>query len=243
MKAVLTGASGEIGIEIFSALSDMGFDVACCSRSKPKELLQLVAAKNERGSNHVIIALDLESDESIENCLQGIERWGSKRIDALINCAGVPYGGLVNMTKIEDLRQVFQVNFFGQIMMTQKISRYIAKNGGGRIVNIASSAGIRADKGTLAYGTSKAAMVHATKIMAAEYALNKIAVNAVAPSITETDMALKMDPKATQKILNLTNIDRLVAVEEVVKVVVFLVGEAPLALTGEVLKVDGCISF
>ncbi len=243
MKAVLTGASGGIGHELFKAMSDMGFDVACCSRSKPKELLRLVEEKNEQGSHHDVFNLDLESDESIENCLKEIEFWGGKRIDVLVNCAGIPYGGLINMTKMDDLRQVFQVNFFGQIMMTQKISRYIAKNGGGRIVNIASNAGLRADKGTLAYGSSKAAMIHATRIMAAEYAVNNIAVNAVAPSVIETDMASEMDPKVTQKILNLTNIDRLVAVEEVVKIVVFLVGEAPLALTGEVLKVDGCMSL
>ena len=147
------------------------------------------------------------------------------------------------MTKIDDLKQVFQVNFFGQIMMTQKISRYIAKNGGGRIINIASNAGLRADRGTLAYGASKAAMIHATKIMAAEYALNNIAVNAIAPSIIDTEMALEMDPKATQKILDLTKIGRLVAVEEVVKIVVFLAKEAPMALTGEVFKVDGCMSL
>ena len=243
MKAVLTGASGGIGIEIFRAMSGKGFDIACCSRSKPQELLQLVEELNDKGSRHVVFDLDLSVDASISACLNEIELWGNKRIDVLVNCAGIARGGLVNMTKMEDLKQAFQVNFFGQIMMTQKISRYIAKNGGGRIVNIASNAGIRADKGTLAYGTSKAALIHATRIMAAEYALNSIAVNAIAPSITETDMALEMDPKATKKMLELTNVGRLVAVEEVVRVVMFLAMEAPLAMTGEVLKIDGCQSL
>lgn len=243
MKAVLTGASGGMGLEIFTAMATMGFDVACCSRSKPKELVNLIEEKNDLGANHVIFDLDLESDDSIANCLNQVEAWANRRVDALVNCAGVPHGGLVNMTKMEDLRRVFQINFFGQVMLTQKVSRYIAKNGGGRIVNIASNAGLRADKGTLAYGTSKAALIHATRIMAAEYASNKIAVNAIAPSLTATEMVLKMDPKVTDKILDVTAIGRIVAVDEIVRIVSFLLQDAPLALTGEVMRVDGCMSL
>ena len=110
-------------------------------------------------------------------------------------------------------------------------------------MNIASNAGLRADKGTLAYGSSKAALIHATRIMAAEYAPNKIAVNAIAPSVTATDMALEMDPKISEKILEMTAINRMIGVDEIVSVVAFLLREAPLAMTGEVMKIDGCMSL
>tara|TARA_R110001592_G_scaffold211547_1_gene463407 strand:- start:1412 stop:2146 length:735 start_codon:yes stop_codon:yes gene_type:complete len=243
VKVVLTGASGGMGLKIFMALCDLGFDIACCSKSMPQLLVDLIKEKNDLGGNHVLLNLDLELDESIQQCLKKIEIWAEKRVDILINCAGMSHGSLVNMTRIDDLKKVFQVNFFGQIMLTQKVSRYIARNGGGRIINIASHSGLRADRGTLAYGSSKAALIHATKIMAAEYAVDGISVNAIAPSITDTNMALDMDPKVVQKILNQTAIGRKVQVEEIVSVVVFLVKHAPLALTGEVLKVDGCISL
>lgn len=239
MKAVLTGASGGLGLELFKSMCEQGFDVACCSRSQPQELVSLVAEKNSLGANHALLTLDLESEESVNQCLMQIEQWADKRVDALVNCAGVAQGGLVNMTKMEDLKRVFQINFFGQIMLTQKVSRYIAKNGGGRIVNIASNAGLRADRGTLGYGTSKAALIHATRIMAAEYAANNIAVNAVAPSVVDTGMGSEMDEKSTQRILDSTSIGRKIKASEVVQVVMFLLTSAPLALTGEIVKVDG----
>lgn len=243
MKAVLTGATGAIGLEIFKALSDSGFDIACCSRTATPALELLIAKNNAAGANHCFIALDLASDDSISEGLKQIESWTNKRVDALINCAGIAHGGLVNMTKMDELRHVFQVNYFGQIALTQRISRYIARNGGGRIVNVASNAGLRADRGTMSYGGSKAALIHTTQVMAAEYARDKIAVNAIAPSIVETDMAEQMDAKASQAILEMTNLGRMIKTSEVAELVRYLASESPISMTGEVIRLDGSMSF
>ncbi len=243
MKAVLTGASGGMGKEIFKAMSQQGIDVACCCRRAPRDLSDLISQYNALGREHLWVELDLEQDSSISQCLESIEQWSGKRVDVLINCAGMPFGGLINMTKIDDLRRVFQVNYFGPIMLTQRVSRYMARNGGGRIVNIVSTAGIRTDQGTLSYGGSKAALIHATGVMAAEYAPQNIQVNAVAPSLTDTVMADQMDAKAKSRLLELTRIGRMIKVEEVVDMVMFLIGDAPASLSGEVIRLDGCMAL
>ena len=243
MKAILTGASGVIGKGILSALTEMGYDVVCCCRSQSQDLLDLVDNAKCAGRNTQLEFLDLRDDDSIQNCLSRIDVWCGRKVDALINCAGMAHGGLVNMTKMRDLKEVFQVNYFGQLMLTQTVSRYMQRNGGGRIINIASHAGIRADRGTLAYATSKAALIHATRIMSAEYASSSIAVNAIAPSVVASDMADQMDKTALKRLLDMTNTGKLVEVEEVVSVVKFLLREAPLSFTGEVLKVDGSVSL
>lgn len=243
MKAILTGASGDIGKAILAALTEMGYSVMCCCRFQTDDLIRLIGSARDIGLDTRWEALDLDDDASIHSCLTQIESWCGKKVDALVNCAGLAHGSLVNMTRMQDLRKVFQVNFFGQIMLTQRASRYMERNGGGRIVNVASHAGIRADRGTLAYSSSKAALIQATRIMAAEYASNGIAVNAVAPSVVASEMAGKMSESALQQLVGMTNTGRLVEISEVVSVVKFLLSEAPLSLTGEVLRIDGSISL
>lgn len=242
MKAVLTGASGGIGLALFQAMADAGFDVACCGRQENEKLRQEMELRNATGARHRMIELDLQSDESIAVALRQIEAWSELRIDVLVNNAGIAFGALASMTKVDDLRRVFQVNFFGTLQITQHLSRLIARNGGGRIVNMASNAGVRADRGTLAYGCSKAALIHATRILAVELAAQHIAVNAVAPSVVDTPMRDQMDKRALDRILEMTATGQLVTVDEVVRVVLFLACDAPLALTGEILSIDGGMS-
>lgn len=242
MKAVLTGASGGIGLALFQAMADAGFDVACCGRRESAELRQKIERLNAAGACHRMVELDLECDESIMTALKQIEAWSELRIDVLINNAGVAFGALASMTKTQDLRRVLQVNFIGALQMIQRLSRLMARNGGGRIINMASNAGIRSDRGTLAYGCSKAALIHATRILAVELAAQHIAVNAVAPSVVDTPMKDQMDKRALDRILEMTATGQLVTVDEVVRVVLFLACDAPLSLTGEILSIDGGMS-
>lgn len=243
MKAVLTGASGAIGFALFQAMADAGFDVACCGRHATAALQQQITQRNAAGACHRIIELDLASDDSITTGLQQIETWCERQLDALVNNAGIAFGGLAAMTKVSDLRQVFQINFTGPVQLIQRLSRSMARSGGGRIVNLASQAGLRADRGTLAYGCSKAALIHASRILAVELAAQRIAVNAVAPSVVDTPMARQMDVRARESILGMTATGRLVTVDDVVRVVLFLLRDAPLSLTGEVLSIDGGLSL
>ncbi|WP_152971338.1 SDR family NAD(P)-dependent oxidoreductase, partial [Rhizobium ecuadorense] len=97
---------------------------------------------------------------------------------------------------LEDLKRIFDVNYFNQILFSQYVAKRMVRAKAGSIVNIASTAGLLSDAGTLAYGGSKAALIHATKVMATELGPFGIRVNAIAPAVVETDMAIQMDEKA-----------------------------------------------
>lgn len=160
---IVTGASGDIGTAIVQRLLRGGYDVAaCCNRntSKFEKLFQ--------GQYSLSIhSLDLSSDDSIKACASEIVST-KEHIAGLVNCAGKATGGIFEMTKISDMRELFEINLFGTLLFTQFIAKKLVRQKAGSVVNIASTAGIFADRGTLAYGTSKAALIHASRILAVE---------------------------------------------------------------------------
>ena len=129
--------------------------------------------------NHVWIQpvyFDLSNEEEIK---AGIKQIASDKqpIDILVNNAGIPYGGLMTMTPISKLKEVFEVNYFSQILMMQLVSRYMMRQKSGSIINMASVGGIETNAGYLAYGSSKAALIWATKCVAKELGVYNIRVN------------------------------------------------------------------
>ena len=132
-----------------------------------------------------------------------------KRIDVLINSAGIPYGNLFLLTKSSDMRNVFETNYFSLLTFTQFVARIMGRNKKGSIINISSATSFSADAGTLAYGSAKAALNYATKVLSKELASQGIRVNAVAPGITDTAMLKKMDSNAINKELELSSIKKI----------------------------------
>lgn len=239
MKMLLTGSSGAIGMALLGALSIVGHDVACCYRTDCQKLQKFIQEANDEGRNHFMVKMDLESDESMAVGLGQIEHWCERKLGGLINNAGEAIGSLSTMTKVADLRRIMQINFFAPIQLAQRASRMMARNNGGRIVNVASTAGLTAERGMLAYGSSKAALIHATRIMALELASQKISVNAVAPSPVDSPMAQKMDQSVLRRMVEGSAIGRLIEIDEVVRLVMFLLLDAPASLTGEIIRLDG----
>lgn len=160
-------------------------------------------------------------------------------LSAIVNNAGVPHGGLFQMTSVDKIKEVFNVNFFAQLELTQFLYRYLVKLGGGSIVNIASVSGINLSPGNCAYGVSKAALMAFTKTFAAECAAQKVRVNAVAPGLIDTDMAKMMDEKAHTEMIDASPMHRLGLPHEVAKVVAFLASDDSSYMTGEIVKVTG----
>jgi 3-oxoacyl-[acyl-carrier protein] reductase len=166
-----------------------------------------------------------------------------KQIDILVNNAGVAMGSFFQMTSLQDLKQLFEINFFSQLLFTQGISRYMSRFKTGSIINIGSTAGFIGDAGMTSYGSSKAALMFSTKTMATELGVMNIRVNAIAPSITKTDMFDEMEEKARKKLIESSALKRPAEAVEVANVALFLASDLSSFITGQVLRVDGGLTI
>ena len=166
----------------------------------------------------------------------------SPRVDVLVNNAGIASGALFQMTTISELRKIFEINFFSQITLTQGVAKLMARNKSGSIINITSTAAFIADPGTLAYGSSKSAFARATKSMATELGSSNIRVNAIAPSVTKTDMFDQMSHEAREKLINSSALKRAAEPKDIANVALFLASELSSFVTGQIIRADGGIS-
>ena len=132
-----------------------------------------------------------------------------------------------------------EVNFLSQIDIAQIASRYMIKNKCGSIVNVASVAGIEAEEGGIAYGSSKASILFATKIMSLELGKYGIRANCVSPGFINTDMWKKRSPDVMEKVLRETPLNRMGKPEEVAQTILFLASDMSSFITGQNIVVDG----
>ena len=237
--AVVTGAGSGIGLSIVLKLLKNGHVVYACTGSRTKELEKLFdSSKQPLQERFFIKKFDINDYSFTKELAQEIFR-KFKRIDILINSAGIPYGNLFQLTKTADLADVFQTNYFSLLAFTQLISRIMGRNKKGSIVNISSSTAFRADSGTLAYGSAKAALNYATKVLSKELASQGIRVNAVAPGVTETSMLKKMDIDKINEQIESSSLKKVASPEQIASVVLFLCSEDSSHITGQIIRVDG----
>lgn len=235
---VVTGASGDIGLAIIERLVADGFRVAACCRNHPDRVTSAFTAQQ-----HVVpYDLDLRDEAGIRECAGAIIK-DSATIAGLVNCAGAATGGLFAMTRMADMRDLFEVNLFGPLLFTQYIAKKMMRQKSGAIVNITSTAGMLADPGTLAYGGSKAALGHASRVMAGEFGPMGIRVNAVAPSVVVSGMADQMDDAARAKVTDREALAGETTPADVADTVSYLLSDRASAISGQIIRVDRAMPF
>lgn len=241
--AVISGCNRGIGKAVLQVFAENGADIYACVRQESDEFSGVVKRLTETtGVAITPVYFDLLDSEQVRAGAQTIIS-SKKKIDVLVNNAGVASGALFQMTSGKDLKRVFEINFFSQIAFTQGISRYMARFRAGSIINIASAAGLVGDAGTTSYGSSKAALMLATKTMATELGEMNIRVNAIAPSITRTDMFDQMEEKARSRLIAASALKRPAEAIEVANVALFLASDLSSFITGQVLRVDGGLTI
>jgi 3-oxoacyl-[acyl-carrier protein] reductase len=195
-----------------------------------------LAARHKVVVEHVVF--DMTDTSAMKAAINAALPPGRK-IDVLINNAGIAHGGLFQMTPVSIVRSVFDVNFFAQLELTQLIMRRMSRQKLGAIVNIGSIAGLDLAAGNVAYGVSKAALMAFTQTLAAEVGHMGVRVNAVAPGLVDTEMATQMEKKAGIEMIQNSAMKRLATVEEIAQVVLFLASDAASFVNGQVIPVNG----
>ena len=238
--AVLTGCNRGIGRAVLALFAQHGANIWACVRKETEEFVSLARELSKQYRVTITpVYFDFGDEEQIKAGLKVILA-SKSHVDILVNNAGVvPSSQPFHMTSIGDMKKTFDINFFAQMLITQYISRIMAKKKSGSIVNISSIAGMDGNPAQLEYVASKSAMIGATKKLAIELGTMGIRVNAVAPGLTDTDMIEKMDNDFMKKNIDKVIMKRLGRPEEIAAVVLFLASELSSFITGEVIRVDG----
>lgn len=241
--ALVTGGSRGIGRAIAMGLAQSGADVIIASR-KVADLEKVAEEIRNMGRKALAVATHIGRLDEIKNLvIKAHAEFGG--IDILVNNAATN-PTMAAAIDIDDRAwdSIMNLNLKGLFFLSQAVARIMKEKGGGRIINVASVAGISPDILPI-YSISKAGVIMATKVMAQQWAIYNIRVNAIAPSLTKTNFSEPL--WSNQDILNIamsrTPLGRPAEPEEMVGAVIYLASDASSYVTGQVLAIDGGITI
>ena len=239
-NAVITGCNRGIGKAILSLFASNGANIWACVRSLDDQFLNYIEVlSKEKGVKITPIICDLKNEDEIKSSFNQIVK-SELPVDILVNNAGIIHTALFQMTSMKKMREIFEINYFSQMQVTQLIVKKMVRNKSGSIINLSSSAAIEGNEGRSAYSASKAAIIAATTVLSRELAAYNIRVNGIAPGLTMTDMMKESTPeKDLNKTLDRISLSRVGDPEEIANVALFLGSNLSSYITGQVLRVDG----
>ena len=225
----------ELAASLYELAIDITLDISLNGSAQPS--INYLEQKHSVSINPVYF--DLSCEEQIKTGVKTIKE-AKESVDILVNNAGAIFTALFQMTSMEKLKEMFEINYFSQMLLTQYISRIMVRQKFGSIINISSSAAIEGNEGRTGYASAKAAMITSTKVLAKELAPYNIRVNAVAPGLTQTEMMVSSTPEdALKETLNRICMKRVGQPEEIANSVLFLASDLSSYMTSQVLRVDG----
>lgn len=233
---IITGAAQGIGKQIAKQFAEDGAIVYACD-------LREFETGDER--IHPLV-MDVTDAKAVKAAFMNIFKTEG-RIDCLVNNAGIVFNRKIGMIMREETELMFRVNVIAVIEMIQVISRLMARNGGGAIVNIASVTAVLGSPGQVAYSATKGAIISMTKSAAKELAPQGIRVNAVAPGIVKTERFAELyettnSDKIDDRISRIA-LGRLGTPEDIANACSFLASDRAAYISGQILGVDGCASI
>jgi|TARA_B110000483_G_scaffold242859_1_gene330119 3-oxoacyl-[acyl-carrier protein] reductase len=241
--AFITGCNRGIGKSILDKFILNNANIICAVRKIDKDFLEYIENQRKNKDTKIrVIEIDLLDITKIKNSLQFL--YDSKeKIDILVNNAGVADGSIFEMSSIEKIKEIFEINFFSQLKLTQLLIRFLKKSKEASIINMGSISGIIPERGTIGYGSSKASLMFATKVMANELSGYNIRVNAIAPNIIKTEMLNDMDTKTKEIFINQSFLKREGDVEDVSSLALYLASNESKYINGQIIRLDGGIKY
>lgn len=243
--ALISGGSRGLGLQMAEALGEMGVKVAIAAR-KQSELDDAASRLAKQGVETLTFAGDLSKFETIPAAVnQVLDKFGT--IDILVNNAGATWGAPAEDYPFEAWRKVMDLNIDAMFFLSQQVAkRCMIPRRFGKIVNIASIAGLSGnppDMTTIAYNTSKGAVLNFTRALAAEWGKYNINVNAICPGFFPSKMSRGLLGKIEQAVIARTPLQRIGGEEDLKGAIVFLACEASRHITGQYIAVDGGASI
>ncbi len=230
-RAVVTGGSRGIGGAIASALAAAGAEVTVVARSRD------ACVAHAEAIGGVAHPCDVTDEAQLAALFASVaERGGA---DILVCAAGVSGSAPAATLSMADIDRMMDVHLKASLRAGQLAAPQMKENGGGAILFVTSVWGLGGQPGTLAYGTAKAAMAHAVKVLALEWARDGIRVNGLAPGFVDTDMTGDLPDSVREKLLRRIPLRRAGRPEEMAGPALLLCSDAGSYLTGQVLVVDG----
>ncbi len=235
-SALVTGAGGGLGGAIAKRFATEGASVLCTDRDLAAAEATAAAIVEAGGAASAFMADVAEAGDCEAQVAETIQRHG--RIDIAVNNAGVAMHRLALETSLEDWERVLRINLTGSFLTAQAAARHMVAQGSGRIIQIGSISGQRGNMGGVAYGASKAAVMHVCKVMAVELSGAGVMVNAIAPGPIETGIS-SHGPTRKQGYIDRIPVGSYGTVASVANAALFLASDECEWITGHVLNVDG----
>lgn len=239
--AIVTGGGSGLGQATAVRLAEEGVNIAVVDVSEKGGNETVEKVKNA-GSDAIFIKADVSKAEEVKQYVdKTVEKYG--QIDYFFNNAGISGSGEYFLnTKIEEIEQIVGINLLGALYGVRYVADVMLKNGGGAIVNTASSAGVIGQDSVVTYSATKHGIIGLTKSMVAEYAKDGLRLNAIAPGPTETPMVkafYEANPEMKENAESGIPQKRLGTPKEVAELVTFLLTSKAEYINGEVIRIDG----
>ena len=236
--AIITGSARGLGKAIALKLADMGANIVLNDIMSSDAIDSTAEEFKTLGHNVIVTKGDVRNREDVEIMVnKAVETFGS--IDILVNNAGITRDSLIIKMSEEDWDNVLDINLKGAFLCTKAVAKFMMKQRKGKIINIASVAGVMGNPGQANYSASKAGLIGLTKSTAKELASRGITCNAVAPGLIQSKMTDILPEKVKENYLNNIPLGRFGTPDDVANVVGFLASPDSDYITGQVIRIDG----
>ncbi len=237
--ALVTGAGRGIGRATAMRLARDGARVALNYKGNVEAATEAERLIEEAGGSATLVQGDVSADGDADRIVKEALAFGDGRLDILVNNAGITRDNLLLRMSAQEWDAVMDLNLRGTFLVTKAAMRPMMKQRGGRVVNVASIAGIVGNAGQANYSAAKAGIIGFTKTVAREMASRNITVNAVAPGFVATDLTDPLPQQVKDDLMKQIPLGRFGTVDDVAGAIAFLASDDAAYITGQVIVIDG----